>query len=435
MKKIVFPILFTCFVSLSFGQSTKKAETYLKDNQLDKAKTEIDGLIAKSPNDAEVNYLKSKIYGKIASEPSFKNLVQGDPREESFEAFKKAIADSANMKAKLMIVQDGYKPIFDVYTGYFEDGAKKFNEAATAQNKEGFAEAMNDFMKADKVGHYISSNKWAAIGDIDTTLVLNIGKAAINAKKEDIAKVYLTKLADAKISGTGGEVDPTYVFPYQWLVLHYKDANDVANMVKYADLGKQVFPHDDYVDFVVIDYFRAKKDMPGVIARYKTLVDQNPDSLSYHFNYANDIFGYVYNSDEGTVIENKPALLNTLHSELDKALALAPNDVNNNWLYAQYHYNNGIETRDSAMKIRGTKPEDLKRKADLLAQATEHFKQAVPYGQKAVSLLEADKTKDNKSKYKSITNLMQNIYQSMGDKENLKVYGDKYDKADAEFVK
>ncbi|MEO6819971.1 MAG: hypothetical protein ABI204_09610 [Ginsengibacter sp.] len=435
MKKIVFPVLFTCFVSLSFGQTTKKAESYLEAKQLDKAKTEIEGVLAKSPNDAEANYLKSKIYVQIAADPQSKGLVQGDVRAQALESFKKAIADSANMKAKLVIIKDGYKPVFDMYTGYFEEGAKAFNEAAGSQNKEEFAVAMNDFINADKVGQYIAANKWAAIGVIDTTLVLNIGKAAINSKNDEIAKTYLLKLADAKIKGTQGENDPTYVFPYQWLVMHYKDAKDEANMVKYADLAKEVYPHDDYVDFVLIDYYRGKKDMPSVIGRYKSLVQNNPDSLSYHFNYANDIFGYVYNSDEGTVIQNKPELLNTLRTELDKALSLAPNDVNNNWLFAQYHYNNGIETRDSANKIHGTKPEDVKKKADLTALSIEHFKQAIPYGQKAVSILEEEKTKDNKSKYKSITNLMQNIYQSMGDKANLKVYGDKYDAADAMFVK
>ena len=434
MKKIVFPILFTCFVSFSFGQSMKKAESYFQANQLDKAKTEIDGVLSKTPNDAEANYLKSKIYVKIAGDPQAKSLVQGDAREEALEAFKKAIADSANMKAKLVIIKEGYKPVFDLYTGYFETGAKAFNDAAASQSKEGFEEAMNDFIKADNVGHYISTNNWANIGAVDTTLVLNIGKAAINAKKDDIAKIYLTKLADAKIKGTQGQADPMYLFPYQWLVLHYKDANDEANMMKYVNLSKEVFPKDDYVDFVLIDYYRAKKDMPSVIKRYKTLVDANPDSLSYHFNYANDIFGYVYNSDEGTVIENKPELLKTLHAELDKAISLSPNDVNNNWLFAQYHYNNGIEARDSALKIKSTKPEDVKRKADLNAVSMENFKQAVPFGVKAISVLEDAKTKENKSKYKSITNLMQNVYQSMGDKAQLKVYEDKYDGADKVFV-
>ena len=38
-----------------------------------------------------------------------------------------------------------------------------------------------------------------------------------------------------------------------------------------------------------------------------------------------------------------------------------------NWLYAQYYYNKGIDTRDAALKIKGAKPEDVKKKTDLNA--------------------------------------------------------------------
>ena len=61
MKKTVLPLLFICLVSLTFGQTVKKATSYLEGNQLEKAKTEIDGVLAKNPADAEAIYLKSKI--------------------------------------------------------------------------------------------------------------------------------------------------------------------------------------------------------------------------------------------------------------------------------------------------------------------------------------------------------------------------------------
>jgi hypothetical protein len=48
--------------------------------------------------------------------------------------------------------------------------------------------------------------------------------------------------------------------------------------------------------------------------------------------------------------------------------------------------------------------------------------------------LEEGYKKAEKSKYKSVVNLLQNIYQSIGDKTKLKFYQDKYDQADAKFV-
>lgn len=435
MKKIVLPLLFTCLVSFSFGQTLKKAASYLNDKNLEKAKTEIDEFLAKTPTDGEGLYLKSKIYGKIADSAQLRSLVPGDPRVIALDAFKKAVADSNNVKVKLMVMKDNYQPIFDIYAGYYEEAANAFNAAAAAQSKPGFTKAMDLFIKSNEVGQYIGTNNWAKIGKVDSTLVLNIGKAALNAGNNDVALKYFSELADAKISGVHGqEDDPSFEIPYQWLLLHYKDAKDETNMLKYAALGKELFPKDDYFDLVLIDYYREKKDYPSLFKKYDQLVTKNPDSIHYHFNYANDIFGYLYNSDEGVVVVDKDNLLKTLHSEIEKAHAINPNDINTNWLYAQYYYNLGIETRDSALKIRSTKPDDVKKKGELNALAKTNFNTAIPYGEKAIAQLEAGYKKEEKSKFKTIDNLMQNIYQSLEQKDKLKFYQDKYDQADAKFV-
>src|SRR5665811_860984 len=199
MKKVIFTLLFSFFATMIFAQDLKTAKSDLDKKQLDKAKTDIDGYLAKSPGDAEGQYYKAKIYEQIASSDQFKSLAP-DAREQALEAFKKAIADSGNVKVKLVIIKDQYAPVFNLYTGYYEAAAGAFNAAAPTGNKAGFEDAMNFFIKADNVGHYISQNKWSNIADVDTTLVLNIGKAALNAGKNDVALTYFTKLADAGIN-------------------------------------------------------------------------------------------------------------------------------------------------------------------------------------------------------------------------------------------
>ena len=437
MKKLIFSLLCMCLVTLIHAQDLKKANSYLDSKQLDKAKTEIDGFLAKNPNDGPGNYLKAKIYEAIAASDQYKSLVTGDPRDEAFDAVKKAVADSADMKLKLQVMKDQYSPIFNLYTGYYEEAANAFNAAASSGNKAGFSDAMNLFIKADNVGRYISENKWSNIADVDTTLVLNIAKAALNAGNNDVAQKYFTELADAHINGTkaGGDANSAFILPYQWLVLHYKDAKDEANMMKYAKLGKQLFPESDYFDLVLIDYYRDQKNNDALFSKYNELVTERPDSLMYHFNYANDIFGYLYNGDEGVVVKNKDSLLHILGDQIEKAHAINPNNVVTNWLYAQYFYNQGVDTRDSALKVKGTKPEDVKRKADLNAAAKDDFTKSIPYADKAITTLEQDGyKKSDKSRYKSIVNLMQKIYQSLNDNAKVKEYQDKYDAADTKFV-
>ena len=105
-------------------------------------------------------------------------------------------------------------------------------------------------------------------------------------------------------------------------------------------------------------------------------------------------------------------------------------------MYAQFYYNKGITTLEDAAKIKGAKltPDQTKQKKDLSDQGDAFLKQAIPYAEKAMSSLEQGYKKAEKSRYKSVVNLLQNIYQSLGDKSHLKEYQDKYDQADTKFV-
>lgn len=441
MKRIVLPFLFTFLVTVTFAQDKdiKKATSLVDDKKYDEAKTQIDGILAKDPNNTVALYLKSKVDVILADNAAKKGALTGDPYGEAFDAFKKAIVDSTNPKLTLMVVKDNYGPIFGVYSGYFSEGANAFNEAAPKADTAGFAKAMDLFIKADNAGQYIRERKWANIGKVDTTLVLNIAKAALNSKNNAVAKKYFEELADAHIKGMHNEkdtADPAYELPYQWLTLDYKQAGDSANMVKYAALGRELYPNDDYFDFVEMDYYREKENKIALFKKYDELTTRHPDSVRYHLNYATEIFSYVYNSDEGTVINDKDALLTTLQNQLEKAHSVDPQNPGVNLLYSQYYYNKGIIALQDADKIKtaGITPDQKAKKADLTTKGEANLKQAVPYAEDALKGFGDGFKKSERSKYKSVANILQNIYQSLGDKANLKKYQDIYDGADAKFV-
>lgn len=431
MKKILLTGWFLILATCLFAQDVKKLNGYLTAKQYDKAKAEVDAAITKNANDPMALYYKSKVYAAIASDAQFKTTVP-DAREQAFDAFKKAIAADKDNKVMFAATQDQYKPIFDLYTGYYDAGAAAFNNAASTGKKTDFETALDQFKNADMVGRYIYSKKWA-LSELDTQLVLTIAKAAINAGKKDEAVTYLKKLADANVSGIATDKE-SYQLPYQWLSFYYKDAKDEADFLKYTALGKKLFPKEDYYDAVMLDYYRDKKDYDALFKKYDEIITAFPDSMQYHFNYANEAFIYVYNSDAGTKINNREALLKTVGTELQKALTTKPNDVNINWLTGQYYYNAGIDIKDQASAIKGTKPEDLKKKADINAEAKDMFNKAIPYGDKALSMLEPSTKKSDKSKYKSITDLMQRIYSGLNQPDKVKLYQAKYDAADAKFV-
>lgn len=424
--------LLLIIASGAFSQNLKNAKQYLDAKQLDKAKSEIDAFVAKNPNDPQALYLETKIYNAIASNDQFKNLAP-DARSIAFEAFKKALASDTKNILLLDLTKDQYKPVFDIYAGYYDAGVAAFNTGATTNNKADFDQAYNLFKDANVVGKYIYSKKWA-LSEIDTPLVMLTAKAALNAGRKEDAIAYFKILADANIAGT--KDDKTgYSLPYQWLAYNYMNAKDEANFFKYAALGKKLFPKDDYFDAVMLDYYRDKKDYDNLFKKYQEIVVAYPDSARYHFSYANEAFNYVYNSDAGTKINNKDALLNTIGTEVQRALALNPNDVSNNWLAGQYYYNTGIDLRDKASAIKGTKPEDVKKRTDLTNQAKEYFNKAIPYVDKAITTVESNGyKKSDKSKYKSLADLMQRIYKSLNQEDKVKFYQQKYDTADSKFV-
>jgi len=431
MKTILLSfLLFLCFVTL-YAQDLKNVKKYLDANQLDKAKTEIDAYTQKNPDNAEGQYYKSKVYGNIAASEQFRSLAP-DGRAAAFDAFKKSIELDKDKKAMLLMMQDKYKPIFDIYAAYYDAGIKDFNAAATSKNKPDYEVAMKDFIKANEVGHYIYSNQWA-LSALDTPLVLNIGKAALNADNKDTALHYFKMLADSNIVTTK-EDSAGYEIAYQWLALYYRDAKDEANMLKYANLGKKNFPKSDYYDAVLLDYYRSTKNYDALFKKYAEVIAKFPDSMKYHFNYANEIFNYIYNSDAGTKIENKDELLKTVGSELEKAISLSPDDVTSNWLYGQYYFNAGVDLKDKALAIKSTKPEDVKTKADLNAQAKASYTKAAPYAEKALTGLEAGFKKSERSRYKSVADLLQRIYNGLGQNDKVKAYELKYDSADTKFV-
>jgi len=412
------------------AQDLKSIKSDLDKKQYDKAKTEVDSYLAKSPDDAVALYYKAKIYEGLATDDRFKSQAPPDALDQAYEAAKKAIGDGKTSKAMLDVIKDNYAGVFNLYTDFYQKGADAFNAAAQSNDKAKFADAMNNFIKADSVGQYTARMEWSKIAAVDTVLVLNIGKAAINAGNDEVTIAAFKKLTDANITGPKEGDNSGYVLPYEWLLQYYMKQKDDANVMKYDDLGKKLFPHVDYFYAVMPDYYNDKKNYPATFAAYNDLVTQFPDSVSYRFNYANDIFGYVYNGEEGVTISNKDSLMRVMGEQLEKAHSVAPNDVLTNWLYSQYYYNQGVDVRDSASKVK-----DAATKKSMTDRANDLFNKAIPYAQAGLTALENNGYKKaDRSHYKSIVDLMERIYQSLNQNDKVKQFDALYDEADKKFV-
>ena len=241
MKKIT---LITLLVGLTLGlsaQDLNKVKDMLKDDELDKARQGIEGLLAAPNNQRNVDmwYTKAKIYGAIAASEQFKTLV-ADGRVEAFEALKRAQALD-KIRVKNLLTVDKYTPVYDLYAGYFDAAATRYNE-------EEYEDALANFKKAGKIGSYIFEQGWG-LYKLDTTVIFYSALSAMNAKKNDEAVALFRKLADAKVAAS-----LEHVTTYRYLAKYYLDKKDFSNMKKYLALGLELYPEDDYLPLVELDY-------------------------------------------------------------------------------------------------------------------------------------------------------------------------------------
>jgi hypothetical protein len=244
------------------AQTVKKTKELVTAKDWAKAKESIDATLAnpklKKDETAEAYYLKAKIYSQFASDPQLKASAPADARTQALEAVKKSIETDKN-QAQVFLTMDQYAPVFNLYTGNFEEGAALYNAAK-------YTDALREFENTGVTGDFIFSQGWG-LYKLDTTLTYYTALSALNAKNDEKAVKYFTRLADAKVAGTVEQSTS-----YRYLAKHYYDKKDEANMMKYINLGKELYPNDDYLPLLELDYVRDKGDKQALYKKFDEMI-------------------------------------------------------------------------------------------------------------------------------------------------------------------
>jgi tetratricopeptide (TPR) repeat protein len=405
----------------SFAASAQSVDDALKQlgKNNDKAKEAIDKLTA-DPNskNADVWYAKAQIYNALAIDDKFKASVP-DAYEQAFEAFRKAYDIEPNNKRMLL---DLYKTGFVAYEGVA-------NRAAAAYQANNMANAFEAYRKAIEFGDYLKSKNLSYSGysvpKLDTGMVFMAGYTAMKLEKNDDALKYFGMIADAKI---GKEAD--YIIPYQFLSFQYKARKDEANFKKYTDLGRQVYPNDPYFVTIKLDYARDKNDYPALFAAYDELMTMQPDSLNNALSYASEMFDYLFIKNPDNKPADYDAVAGKIETQAKKLISKDYDPLSSNLILGQLYYNQGLDQVTQADKIKGTKPEDTKKKADLRAKAMTRYDLAIPYTEKVASILEqkgmTTMTAKEKHTLKNMYIMLGDMYTLKGDKVKSAEYDKKY---------
>jgi len=417
MRKSLFiaAILAICTI-VANSQTVDDALKQLGKNN-DKAKEAIDKLTA-DPNlkNADAWYVKAQIYSALATDDKFKTSIP-DAYDQAFEAFRKAYDIDPNNKRMLL---DLYKTGFVAYEGVA-------NRAATAYQGNNMAGAFEGYKKAIEYGDYLKSKNLSYSGysvpKVDTGMVFMAGYTAMKLDKNDDALKYFAQLADAKIGK-----EPDYAIPYQFLSYQYKTKKDEANFKKYTELGRQVYPKDPYFVTIKIDWARENNDYPALFSAYDELVALQPDSLNHSLSYASEMFDYLFIKNPDKKPADYDAVAGKIETETKKLLSKDYEPMSTNLILGQLYYNQGLDQVTEADKVKGTKPEDTKKKTDLKAKAVTKYDLAIPYTEKVASMLEQKGGTALTAKEK---HTLKNMYIMLGDMytaKGNKVKADEFDK-------
>lgn len=419
MKKALFIILLAVIHQVSIAQDVKKVKEQLAANNITGAKTMIDQMLAnpKNQKNAEAWYLKGKTYSAMAVNPELR-AANPDARMTALDAFKKAMEIDKN-STTLYLTVDNYQPVFNLYTSGFEEGANLYNT-------EKYEDALATFKNTGTVGDYIFEQGWGLF-KLDTTITYYSALSAMNAKKEDEAVMYFKKLADANV---GGSVENAT--SYRYLAKHYYDKKDEENMLKYINAGMALYPNDDYMPLLELDYVREKGNNDALFAKYDEVLAKNPNNFNVTIDYATELFAATHVTEASKRPADYEKRCERIEALYKKAIELQPESFESKLSLGKHYYNVMLIKDEEASKIKGTKPEDVKKKADINAEIVVVADKAIPYLEEVFKHYDSlGKLKvSEKSNFKSSCSLLSYSYGKKKDNAKVTFYEKKYDEAD-----
>src|SRR2546421_6545507 len=211
---------------------------------------------------------------------------------------------------------------------------------------------------------------------IDTTSVLYAGVSAEKLNKPDEAATYYAQLANSRISKYGGD---ELIGVYQWLAKYYADKKDVANATKYIDLGKELFPKDPFWSGLELDMAKGSGDKQALFSKYEEIISKNPGNHLFQYDYAYELYKYGYDTSKTKRPANSDELIQKALTNVNSVIKTKPDYPQAQLFAGQIIFNQGVDILADSKKIKSTKPEDVKRKNDLKAEAMKKFDESTPY--------------------------------------------------------
>jgi hypothetical protein len=404
MKQYSFLLALLFTSSIGFGQSLQDINEMMGKLQHKKAKDGIDKFLSDPKNAAKAEgwFYKGRIYNNYSKDSTVSIAESYTLKKESFEAFKK-YQQLDSKEVSFILEQHG--SYFDLYNGFFDIGAREFGNKNFSTAVDGFKAALmvEDYVRTK--GYEYNGYKFPAL---DTSVVLNTALAASNAKDEVTAISYYKKLTDASVSGE------QYKNIYEYLAEYYAKQKDDASFKAIIEKGRSLYPNEKIWDEMEIDAVSNTGNKEALIAKYEELMAKQPTEYLWPYNLGVELYNSLYAGDK------KPANIEATKAKLSEALIKAiKNDkaIDASVLMMRHKYNDAYEYQDSARKIKGMKPDDVKKRNEIKAAFLKKVDEAISYTTPVINYYAALSTLKpiQKINYKSALDYMNQFYTAKND--------------------
>jgi hypothetical protein len=410
-----------------FAQNVDKAKDLLKAGKIVDARQQIDVALEnpKNQKNAEAWYTQLKVYNAIAANDQLRAQYPL-ARDTAFTALKTYVDLDEKDKKLLLLQVDGYKPVNEIYQGYFALGAQDYNS-------QKYEDALNNFRGAIAASSYMTSKGWTKL-PIDTTSNLYAGISAEKAGHKDTAAMFYGRLADAGIGTINGT---NMIDIYKWLVDYWENTKkDDAMTQHFLNLAEKKYPDDLFWSDTRLSILRDKGNKDSLWVAYDTVVAHFPKNHLFFFNYGLELYQYANDTSSGQRPANYDALIAKAQEMLKKCLEIQPDYPQAALVLGQISYNAGVDLQGSTKKIPGKAPDDVKKRADLRIAAGKKFDEAIPYFELVDKDLgtQGKLKKEQRDALKDAYDLLTNIYQEKNIKDKIDYWTNKYNNVDKDHM-
>jgi len=356
MKRLIFALLFIGIASFTYAQyvpkgKTNKAEAALNQGKLDIAKAEVDEAF-KVDNKGKVTsagknwYLKGRIYKALYLDDSteYSDLAGEEALKIAVESFDKVLSMEKETSTYAIFSNQEKTQL---YAEVLNHGAEKYNENE-------FETAYEDFMKA------------LVVQPGDTTALLYGGVSAQQADMLDEAIDCFQTLAD------NGDAN---VDTYKTLIYLYRtEKEDMDKVLATIDQALDQYPNNkDFVQEKITTLIISEQTEKAK-SELEAAISEDPTNSQYYY-----FLGYLFDAQED---------YDNAQENYEKAIELNPEYYDATYNLGVIHYNKARDVLKEANNL--SLDEYRKQAASFDEKAGKHFKDALPYFEKAVELSAGD---------------------------------------------